>query len=91
MSLLWVGRVARISVRKLMLDPLRVIGFVGLPAGILAYAVTVWIDLDPLSLVLVGCTAALAWIALVGFTIPRVRRDLKTLFQFVRLALGKRK
>jgi PST family polysaccharide transporter len=89
MSLLWIRRVSGIRVRELMLDPLRVLGVVGLPAGGLALAVALWVALDPLWVVLIGAGAALAWIGFVALAVPGVRRDVRTLARFARMAMGR--
>jgi len=89
LSLAWVGRVSQIDVRRLMLDPLRIIGAVGLPAGAMAFAMTLLVPLAPGWVILLGGLAALAWIGLIAGLVPWVRRDLRTLVRFAKLAIAK--
>lgn len=89
MSLLWVGRVSKIDVRGLMLDPLRVIATVGLPAGVAALVVARFVPFAPIWIVLIGFIASMFWVVAVIIAVPWVRRDARALSRFLRLAIGK--
>jgi hypothetical protein len=90
LALVWVGKASALNVRPLMSDAMRVLFTWAAPAGLAALAVTLWVPLAPLFQVLIGIGAALAWFLLSWATIPRTRRDIATLFRFIRLALGGR-
>lgn len=88
LALLWVGRASQLDVRGLMIDPLRVVGLVGAPAGVAALCVALFVPLSPIWLVLIGLAAATCWIGTVTLSSTRVRGDLRTLARFGRLALS---
>jgi O-antigen/teichoic acid export membrane protein len=91
LSLIWVGRAADLDVRPLILDPLRIIGLVGLPAGLAAFCVVTFVPLDPVWTLLIGLAAALICYATAVLVSRRVRTDVRTLLSFVRLAVAGRR
>lgn len=86
MSLAWVHRATGVAVRALLLDAIRVIVFVGIPAGAAALLVALFVPLAPIWVVLIGVAAAGLWCCLITLISRRVRSDVRTLIRFVRLA-----
>lgn len=86
-SLTWVGRTTGLVVRPLVLDAMRVIGFVGLPSGVAAFLVASFVPLASVWLVLLGLAAAAVWCCGTVLISRRVRSDARTLMRFVRLAV----
>jgi O-antigen/teichoic acid export membrane protein len=91
LSLIWVGRASDLDVRALIIDPLRIIASVGLPAGLAAFCVVTFVPLDPIWTLLLGIAAALICFAAAVLISRRVRSDVRTLLSFVRLAIAGRR
>lgn len=89
-SLVWVGRASDLSVRHLMLDPLRTILVFAAPAGIAAFLITTLVPLAAPWLVALSIATASVWYLFSWLVIPGVRRDLRVLRGFIRAALSRK-
>lgn len=89
-SLLWAGRVAQLDVSGLFIDAGRIIGTVGVPSGLITFAIVHALAGEALFVqVLAGAGGATAWFLIAWLVIPMVRRDVRVLTDFIRLAVGK--
>ena len=84
-----VGRAARIQVRPLLVTVGRVVCLVSLPAGLLAYLVTVELHAAPLLELLAGGAVSLAYVVAATSGLPPLREDFRTGRDLVRRALGR--
>jgi O-antigen/teichoic acid export membrane protein len=87
MSLAWVHRTTGLPVRPLLIDAVRIVGLVGLPAGVATFLVASFVPLAPVWVVLLGLAVAAAWCACIALLSRRVRADIRTLTRFARLAV----
>jgi PST family polysaccharide transporter len=87
LSLAWVHRATGVPVRSLLIDAIRILVLVGIPAGLAALAVTLFVPLAPIWVVLLGAAAAGLWCGLITLVSKRVRGDVRTLVHFVKLAV----
>ncbi|MDJ1112941.1 lipopolysaccharide biosynthesis protein [Microbacterium dauci] len=87
LSLAWVRRATGLAVRPLLVDAIRIIVLVGLPAGAAALLVALFVPLAPVWVVVLGVLAAGAWCGVITLVSSRVRADVRTLTRFVRLAV----
>lgn len=81
-SLLWVGRVAKLDMRPFLLDALRIVGLFGLPCGVAAWLAQ-GATSDPLWQLLLGLLAAAAAAALSFALVRRVRGDVAEIRSFI--------
>lgn len=87
-SLLWAGRASQLNVGPLITDAIRTVLIFGLPAGLAAFAVSMFVPLPDIALVGIAFGAALCWFALAYLIFKPVRRDIALLLSFIRQALG---
>ncbi|MBK9102894.1 MAG: hypothetical protein IPM90_15780, partial [Austwickia sp.] len=85
-SLVLVGKITRLPVREVAGESARAVAVVSLPAGAVAYGVTTLVA-NPWLAFLAGGLASLAWIAAAVVAAPTVRRDVRLLWESLRLAL----
>lgn len=90
LSLWWVRRATGLAVRALLVDAVQILVLVGIPAGLTALAVALFVPLAPLWVVLLGAVAAGLWCCLIMLISRRVRSDVRTLMHFVRLAVKRK-
>lgn len=89
-SIVWVMRVTRLPLGVLFVDSARAVGLVGVPVAALSWTASILCEqYGLLTQVLGGLGAAAAWVGIAFITIPPIRRDLKKLGGFVRLALSR--
>lgn len=89
-SLLWAGRVSQLDVRPLIWDGARTVLTVGLPAGLAALAVVLFVPFVPIALLLTAIAAAIAWLAVIWACSRRVRNEIKSLVKFAIIAVRRR-
>lgn len=87
-SMWHVGRVAGIDGARLMRNAMRPVLLVCVPAGLVAYALTL-IPLAPILELVVGLAGAAAYTGLISLVVPSVRNDAKVLQRFARRALNR--
>lgn len=85
-SLVLVGKITRLPVREVAGESARAVAVVSLPAGAVAYGVTTLVA-NPWLAFLAGGLASPAWIAAAVVAAPPVRRDVRLLWESLRLAL----
>ena len=92
-SLLWVGRAAKLDVRPMLADAVRAVLIFGAPAAVLAFVVRLLTEdrFSDLVTIGLGLTSAVVWYALCWVLLGRIRSDLGTLAEFARLALGRKR
>lgn len=89
-ALLWVGHVAKINVRPLLIDAARGVLWFGLPPALLALGASSALSTSaPAVRLLAGCAAAVVGYCIMWAITVRVREDISVLIGFVRKAVGR--
>jgi PST family polysaccharide transporter len=89
-SLIWSCRVAGIRVRPLLMNTVRILVTVSIPAGIVSWLVTL-LDWPPLLTIGVSLCAAAAYLGIVALLSTSTRRDFSIVADFGLRALGRRR
>jgi PST family polysaccharide transporter len=89
-STLHLGRVSDVDARGLLRNAARPVLLVSLPAGLLAYVVTL-LSIPPILQILLGILAALAFLAVITVVNRRVRADVLVLVDFARRTVARRR
>jgi len=89
-SLIWACRVAGVRVRPLLLNTLRILITVSIPAGIVSWLVTL-LEWPPILTILMGLCAVVGYLAAAAAVSASVRREFAVIAEFGLRALGRRR
>lgn len=91
-SLVWVGRVARLNVAPMFMDAVRAVILFSAPGAVIAFLVASFsAGLPQHWPLLLGLVGAMIWYVLMWWFVPSIRRDLDTLRDFALRAIGRGK
>lgn len=91
-SLMWVGRVAKLNVAPMFVDTARATLLFSAPGALASFFVARWAeDLPSPVPLLLGLLTATIWYAAMWLLVPRIRQDLNTLRSFALRAVGRGK
>lgn len=89
MSLWWVSRVSKTSVKQLIATPIRVMLSIGAPVWLISFFCANFIPGGDFAQIAAGLGGAIIWVGLVSLISRRVRAEVRLLFKFALMSIGR--